>query len=116
MEVLASDNERHEIKKGYDCLVRLKNPDDSYKRKENGYIIQDWMKFKFDLLSEQTGNVAVDLDSIEKSTASIWIYGLPEGNQIHVYSMLLSDLASYGLEWPIIKSWRGVRYRWAWVD
>lgn len=101
MEVIDSDKERYEVKRGYDCLVRLKNPDGSYKRNENGYIIQDKLEIKLDKMSEQTQNVAIDLDSIEKSTASIWIYGLPDRDEIDCYSMLLSDLAPYAQNWPV---------------
>jgi|SRR5215216_2776300 len=101
MEVIDSDKERYEIKKGYDCLVRLKDSDGSYKRKENGHVIQDRLEIKLDKMSEQTGNVFVDLDSIRKSTASIWIYGLPEGSSIGVYATLLADLGPCAESYPI---------------
>jgi hypothetical protein len=101
MEVIDSDKERYAIKKGYDCLVRVKNPDGNYKRNEAGYIVQDKIEIKLDKMSEQTGNVFVDLDSIRKSTASIWIYGLPEGSSIGVYATLLTDLGPYAESYPI---------------
>jgi hypothetical protein len=52
-------------------------------------------------MSEQTGNVCIDLDSINKSTASIWIFGLPYKSKIDLYAVLLSDLAPYARNWPI---------------
>jgi len=101
MEVIDSDKERYEVKKGYDCLMRIKNPDGSYKRSEAGYIIQDRLEIKLDKMSEQTGNVFIDLDSIRKSTASIWIYGLPEGSRIDCYATFLADLGPYAESYPI---------------
>ena len=43
-------------------------------------------------MSEQTGNVCIDLDSLEKTQAVVWIFGLPEGARIDVYVILTSDL------------------------
>jgi hypothetical protein len=100
LEVIDSDNQRYEIKKGYDCLVRVKNPDGTYKRNDNGVVVQNRLEIKYDKMSEQTGNVCIDLDSISKSTASIWIFGLPYNATIDTYAVLLSDLAPYALSWP----------------
>lgn len=101
MEVVDSDKERYEVKKGYDCLVRIKNPDGTYRRNEDGQVIQDRLEIKFDKMSEKTGNVFIDLDSVRKSTASIWITGLPDGTKIDCYAMFLADLGPYAESYPI---------------
>lgn len=87
MEVVDSENLRYREKKGYDCLVKI-----------NGAASR--LEFKYDVLSEQTGQVFIDLDSIRKSTAPIWIIGLPSEARIYTYSVLLSDLAPYAEAWP----------------
>ena len=100
LEVIDSDKQRYEIKKGFDCLVKVKNPDGTYKRNGQGVVIQNRLEIKYDKMSEQTGNVCIDLDSINKSTSSIWIFGLPYNAKIDTYAVLLSDLAPYALSWP----------------
>jgi hypothetical protein len=98
-----SDHKKYSEKKGYDCLVRIKDKSGVYIRDIYGRVITERIEIKFDELSELTGNVAVDLDSINKSTAAIWIYGLPEGGQIHVYAMELRHLAPFAQKWPLKK-------------
>jgi hypothetical protein len=56
---------------------------------------------KFDVMSELTGNVCIDLDSLEKSISPIWVYGLPSEGQISLYTMFLSDLRVFAHSWPI---------------
>ncbi len=87
-KVYDSDHLRYQQKKGWDKELEIKG-------------VRSKVELKYDAMSEQTGNVAIDLDSIAKSISAIWIYGLPEGNQIHVYTMYLSDLAPYAQNWPI---------------
>jgi hypothetical protein len=87
-KVYDSDHLRYQDKKGWDKELEING-----KRSK--------VELKYDAMSEQTGNVCIDLDSIEKSEAAIWIIGLPEGNRVDCYSMLLSDLAPYALQWPI---------------
>jgi hypothetical protein len=79
-KVYDSDHLRYQQKKGWDKELEIKGQ-------------RSKVELKYDAMSEQTGNVFVDLDSIRKSTASIWIYGLPEGSKIDVYATFLSDLA-----------------------
>lgn len=90
-QVIDTDKRRYNEKKGSDRIVKIF---------KNGRWHVCKLEMKFDVLSEQTGNVAVDLDSIKKSDSPIWIYGLPEGNRIDCYSMLLSDLAPFAQNWP----------------
>jgi hypothetical protein len=87
-KVYDSDHLKYQDKKGWDKELEIKG-------------VRSKVELKYDAMSEQTENVAIDLDSIGKSTAAIWIFGLPEGNLINTYSMLLSDLAPYALQWPI---------------
>lgn len=58
---------------------------------------------KFDGLSEQTGNVCVEDLSLDQSISPIWLYGIPEGGQVSVYAMYLSDLAPYAKSYPVKK-------------
>jgi hypothetical protein len=88
MEVIDSESLSYREKKGYDCLVRI-----------NGASSR--IEFKYDIRSQETGQVFIDLDSIRKSTAPIWIIGLPSEAQISTYSVLLSDLGSYAESYPI---------------
>jgi hypothetical protein len=91
-EVIDTDGWSYSSKKGVDIVVRIKKGDRIY---------QENLEAKFDELSEKTGNVCIDLDSLEKSKSPIWIYGLPEESRIDCYAMYLSDLAPYVLGWPI---------------
>jgi|ERR1044072_3041693 hypothetical protein len=86
--VIDTDRWSYRLKKGADVLVE-------YKGERCG------VEFKLDRLSEKTGNVVIDLDSLKKSTSGIWIFGLPQGNQIHTYSMRTTDLGPFALKWPI---------------
>lgn len=89
-EVLDSDHLKYRDKKGWDCEVRIKGE-------------RCKVEFKYDEASEITGNVCVELASLRQSIAPIWIYGLPEGNQIYTYAVYLADLAPYVLRWPITR-------------
>jgi len=87
MEVLDSESQRYSVKKGYDCLVRI-----------NGGSAK--IEFKYDAMSEQTGNVCLELEALQHSISDILVYGLPEGGHIDVYTMWLKDALSYALKWP----------------
>ena len=87
MEVIDSERERYSVKKGYDCLVRL-----------NGGSAK--IEFKYDAMSEQTGNVCLEIEALQHSASHILVYGLPEGDHIDVYTMWLRDALSYALQWP----------------
>lgn len=100
LEVIDTEKERYRFKKGRDCLVRIKNPDGTYKRNEQGYVIQCNIEVKYDAMSETTGNVCIDLDSINKSTSAIWILGLSVGSQIDLYGAFLADLGPYAISHP----------------
>jgi len=102
-EVIDSDKQKYQIKKGYDCILRIKNSDGIYRRNDRGQIIQDRAEFKYDEMSEQTGNVCIDLDSIQKSISAWWFFGLKEGNQIEVYLTEILSLAPFAQSWPVKK-------------
>ena len=88
--VIDVDDWSYKLKKGRDCIVEIKGHRCS-------------IEFKFDKMSEQTGNVVVDLDSLRKTDSAIWIYGLPKGNQIDVYAMRISDLGPFAKSYPVKK-------------
>lgn len=87
-KVYDSDHLKYRDKKGWDKELEI-----------NG--VRSRVEMKLDVMSEQTGQVFIDLDSIRKSTAPIWIIGLPSGAKIDTYSFLLSDLGPYAESWPI---------------
>ena len=87
MDVIDSEKERYSVKKGYDCIVRI-----------NGGSAK--IEFKYDAMSEQTGNVCLELEALRHSTSDILVYGLPEGDQIDVFTMWLSDALSFAQNWP----------------
>jgi len=92
--VVDLDKERYEVKKQGDFLIKVL---------QNGRWLSNAIECKYDEMSEQTGNVCIDLDSINKTNAPLWIYGLPNGGRIDVYSMLISDLAPFARSYPIKK-------------
>ena len=85
--VIDTDHWSYESKRGQDVVVEIQGERCS-------------LEFKLDKLSESTGNVAIDLDSIDHTKSAIWIYGLPEGNQIQVYAMFIKDLAPFARNYP----------------
>lgn len=87
-KVYDSDHLRYQQKKGWDKELEVKG-----KRSK--------VELKYDAMSEYTGNVFIDLDSIRKSTASIWIIGLPEASKIDCYATFLADLGPYAESYPI---------------
>src|ERR1044072_2491503 len=86
--VVDTEHWSYRHKKGVDKIVELRGQ-------------RCGLEFKLDAMSEQTGNICVDLDSINKTTSAIWMYGLPNGGRIDVYSMLISKLAPFAREYPI---------------
>jgi hypothetical protein len=87
LRVIDVDHWSYNHKKGRDVIVE-----------KDGY--RNSIEFKLDKLSEKTRNVAIDLDSINKTDSHIWIYGLPEGDKIHTYTMRITDLAPFAQNWP----------------
>jgi hypothetical protein len=87
-EVIDSEKLKYKDKRGWDCEVRINNE-------------RCKMKIKYDFMSETTGNVCLELSTIRQSQSPIWIYGLPQNAQIDLYTMYLSDLATYVDSWPI---------------
>ncbi len=85
--VIDTDGWSYRLKKGVDVIVEIKGA-------------RCGIEFKFDRMSERTGRVAVDLDSINKTTSAIWIYGLPDGSRIDCYAMQIKDLAPFARAWP----------------
>jgi hypothetical protein len=90
MEVIDSEKLKCRDKRGWDRLVKI-----------NGQ--QCRIEIKFDELSELTGNICIELSALRQSISPIWLYGLPEGNQVHIYSMFLTDLAPFAESWPTKK-------------
>jgi hypothetical protein len=86
-KVYDSDHLRYQQKKGWDKELEIKG-------------VRSKVELKYDAMSEQTGRVCLDLDSINKSIAPIWIIGLPSEAKIDTYSVLLSDLAPYAINHP----------------
>ena len=87
MEVIDSEKERYSVKKGYDCIVRI-----------NGGSAK--LEFKYDVKSEETGNVCLELEALSHSTSDILVYGLPERDHLDVLTMWLSDALSFAQNWP----------------
>ena len=85
--VIDTDGWAYSAKKGVDVVVEIKGA-------------RCGIEFKYDRMSEQTGNVCIDLDSINKTTSAIWIYGLPNGGRIDCYTMQVKDLAPFARGWP----------------
>jgi len=75
-------------KKGRDLIVEVKGQRCS-------------LELKLDKMSEKTGYVCLDLDSISKTDSAIWLYGLPRSNEVDVYSMKIQDLAPFARNWLI---------------
>lgn len=98
--VIDTDKLPYSQKKGCDCFIKLLNPDGSFKRDQRGYVICQPVEIKYDKMSYDTGRVCIDLDSLEKTTAVVWVFGLPEDNRIDVYAVMTSDLRSYAQECP----------------
>lgn len=87
-KVYDSDHLKYHQKKGWDKELEIKG-------------VRSKLELKYDAMSEQTGNVFIDLDSIRKSAAAIWIIGLPDGPRIDIYATFLTDLAPYAESYPI---------------
>ncbi len=54
-------------------------------------------------MSEKTGNVVIDLDSLGKTTAGIWVYGFKRGDFVDAYSMRTTELSPFAFNWPVRK-------------
>ena len=88
--VIDVDHWGYRHKKGRDIIVEVKGQRCS-------------LELKYDRMSEKTGYVCLDLDSINKTDSAIWLYGLPRGNEVDVYSMRISDLAPFARNYPLKK-------------
>lgn len=85
-EVVDSDKQSYLNKRGWDCLVRVKGQEAR-------------IEIKYDALSELTQNVALEPRAIGHSISPIWVYGLPQTQEIALYAMFLSDLKKYAYEY-----------------
>ena len=81
MRVIDTDSWSYNLKRGRDCIVEVKGH-------RNG------IDFKYDRMSEQSGRVCIDLDSLSHTDSAIWIFGLPRGSEIDCYVVKTSDLAT----------------------
>jgi hypothetical protein len=82
MRVIDTDSWSYRLKRGRDCIVEVKG-------QRNG------IDFKYDKLSEQSGRVCVDVESLQHTDSAIWVFGLPRGSEIDCYALKTSDLAPY---------------------
>lgn len=98
--VIDTDKLPYNQKKGCDCFIKLLDENGDFKKDQRGYIICQPVEMKLDKMSEQTGNVCIDLDSLEKTTAVVWIFGFPEGDKIDVYAVMTADLRTYAQRCP----------------
>ncbi len=107
IRLIDTDRQSYQQKQGNDCLIYLTTPD--------GTIHRCKLEIKLDRMSQATGNVYLDLDSINKSDSPIWAIGLPEGEPvevkyqgirftvgrtIRVYTMFHKHLAPYARQCP----------------
>jgi hypothetical protein len=88
LRVIDVDHWSYNQKKGRDVIVETQGHRNS-------------IEMKYDRMSEKTGQICIDLDSINKTVSHIWIYGLPEGEKVHTYTMRITDLAPFARNWPI---------------
>jgi hypothetical protein len=61
------------------------------------------VEIKYDKMSYDTGRVCIDLDSLEKTQAVVWVFGLPETDRIDIYAILTSDLRLHAKNAPRIR-------------
>lgn len=89
-EIIDTDKWDYRRKKGVDRVVRIKGHECN-------------LELKFDEYSESSGNVCVEIAALRQSVSPIWIYGLPRGNQIDIFTMYHKDLAPFAYNWPFKK-------------
>src|ERR1051325_10994794 len=78
--IIDTDKWDYRRKKGVDRVVKIKGQQCNF-------------EYKYDEMSEVTGNVCIEIGSLRQSNSPIWLYGLPEGDQVKVYTMFLKDIA-----------------------
>ena len=69
--VIDTDRWGYRFKRGIDRHIRMKDGSAN-------------VEYKLDLWSNRTKKVCVDLESLRKSDSSIWLFGLPEGEEIEI--------------------------------
>ena len=77
VQEIKTDRWKYSQKRGRDRIIRLSGP----------VVASSSLEFKFDIKSNQYGNVYVDLESMLKTDSGIWIQGLPEGQEIPIYDL-----------------------------
>jgi len=98
-EVYDTDKLRYSQKKGVDCYVKIKDKDGTFKRNPQGRIICEPLEFKYDEMSEKTGNVYIEFDSLEKTISTVWFYGLKDGYKVETYMMQFRDLYQFVMQY-----------------
>lgn len=83
IELVDAESLSYLQKRGWDCEVRLPSG------------ARSKVEIKLDQLSEVTGNVCIEESAVNQSIAPIWVYGLPAIGSISLYTMFLSDLATF---------------------
>jgi len=58
-------------------------------------------EIKYDKSARNTGNVAIEPGSLEKSKASMLFYVVDEPGKVSCFMMLLQDALSFAQNWPI---------------
>ena len=80
--VIDVDSWSYRHKKGRDIIVEIQGHRNS-------------LEAKLDLMSEKTGYTCIDLDSMNKTTSAIWVFGLPRTPYIDCYATKISILGPY---------------------
>jgi hypothetical protein len=62
-----------------------------------------WVEVKKDIMSERTGNVCIDWDSLSKSKASLFVIGLPNEYGTDIFTMPLKAIYEYAKKYPVQK-------------
>lgn len=86
MRVIDVDHWKYRDKRGRDVIVEVKGQRCS-------------LEMKYDRMSEKTGRICIDLDSMNKTDSAIWLFGLPRGLEIDVYATKTTDLAPYAYQY-----------------
>lgn len=84
--VIDVDSWSYKLKKGRDIIVEYEGERAS-------------IEMKYDRMSEKTGRVCIDLDSLSKTESKYWIFGLPRGDQVEMYAMFSAKLKDFVREY-----------------
>jgi hypothetical protein len=86
VRVIDVDHWGYKHKKGRDTIIEVQGQRGS-------------AELKYDKMSEKTGYVCIDWDSMSKTQSRFWIFGLPENGKVVVYAMYASRLRDFALQY-----------------